>query len=90
MLSRVPILNSNGICGLFDRNGREPEPVVNWTPTYDSRRELSDFGAASRLHYEFPITLESYHPPEERRCASKTYLFEVDDPPEARTWEIEF
>ena len=46
-----------------------------------SRRELSDFEAARLSYFEFEIVLMAFWPLE--KCS-----VEVDDPPEARTWEI--
>ena len=47
-----------------------------------SRRELSDFDAVTRSCFGFQWVLVAF-------WSSKKCSFEVDDPPEARTWEID-
>ena len=44
-----------------------------------SRRELSDSAAVTRSQFECSLVLLAF-------WGLKKYIFEVDDPPEARTW----
>ena len=48
-----------------------------------SRRELADFDAVTHTYFQLYLVLRAFRAP--KQCS-----FEVDDPPEARTWAIVF